>query len=111
MRASHVGLEHAPTPHGCPAIAAEVVDQPALPMSSDSSGLDVDDATAAKLECLPCIIRAMDALIETNRRLQLLLQHSVIDDVIRVPAAARSAASRGHPSPRTRLRRPMSRRS
>ena len=61
MGASHVGLKHAATPYGGSAIAAEVVDQPALPMSSDSSGLDIDDATASKLKGLAGIIRTMDA--------------------------------------------------
>jgi hypothetical protein len=59
------------------------MNQPALPVPSDSSGLDIDDPTATKFEGVARIIRAVDAFIQAYRSSQLLLKASVIDDVVR----------------------------
>ena len=50
--------------------------------SPEAADFDVDDPAALEIERFARVLGRVDALVETDRRLQLRLQSSVVDDVV-----------------------------
>ena len=65
-------------------LAADVLNQPSLAVSTDPSELDVDNAAGAQLNRAGCVTGVMNALVETNRSFDLRLQFDVRINVVPV---------------------------
>src|SRR4029077_19203040 len=82
VRATDAALEHAAAPHGNLVALADVVDRLGDGEAADASRLDVDDLSRAELDHIGGTIDVSDRLIETDARLEALLQLGVPNDII-----------------------------
>ena len=73
---------HSTAPDGDRPSKAEVMDRSGFTKSADATDLDVDHTSRVEFKCLSRILRRMNRLIQTDRRLQLRLKSSMVNDVV-----------------------------
>src|SRR5205823_4465579 len=76
------GLQHAADPAGHSMAKAKVMNLLSVGQSTNTPGLDVDVATGSNTERLASLVHGGDALIQTDRCPDLLLQGGMIQQIV-----------------------------
>src|SRR6516162_2195474 len=82
LRAADAGFKHASAPDGNAVALAEVVDALGLKMPADPSEFDVDDLASAQSDGGFCVFVGVDAFVETNRGLEIVLDFDVTEEIV-----------------------------
>ena len=83
MPSGYAVIDHAAAPGEDAAFTGKLLDAARFRQATDACDFDIDDLAAAELDGASGVIDAVDTFIQTDRRLDRLLQMAVIDDVIR----------------------------
>src|SRR5882724_6789637 len=82
MCAADTGFQHAAAPHRKAALLAQIVDLARDSVSAHATQLDVDDLACAEHNRGFGLLDGVNALVEANRGVKLLLQGDVAEQVI-----------------------------
>ena len=82
VSAADAGFEHASAPDGDGVFLAEIVDAAGFVVATDAAKFDVDDFAGAESDGGFGLFVGVDALIETDRRLNGLLDFDVAEEVV-----------------------------
>ena len=82
LSAADAGFEHPSAPDGNFVAPAQVVDALGLKMAADASEFDVDDFARPERDGGFRVFVGVDAFVETNRSLEILLNFDVAEEVV-----------------------------
>ena len=82
VSAADAGFEHAAAPNGNVVFLAEIVDAFGLEVAADAAEFDVDDFAGAESDGGFGLFVGVDALIETDGRLEIFLNFDVAEEVV-----------------------------
>ena len=82
VRAANAGLQHAAAPHRNAALHRRIVHRDGLGEAAHAARLDVDDAAGFHVDRRQRIAPVADRFVQADRRLQPLLQHGVVVEVV-----------------------------
>ena len=80
--ATDAGFEHAAAPIGDGIFLAEILDAFGLQVTADAAELDVDDFAGAERGGGFGLFVGVDALVEADGRLELLLEFDVVEEIV-----------------------------